>query len=435
MTLSYGELLYGYAHLGLEIDETAFKDTDTRDFIVAMKSNPIESMTGITRWGEISVTPISKDSFIREYNHMVYTPMVNQKAELLKMSLLLNDWGYLSTEFPELAGQTYKVNNTKNPLDIELDEDTFYPFFDQWDKGYRGLRDDDFIVFFAPPKHAKSTITAYLAYEAIKSGIPIGFYPTELSVSVTLKYIFGFEYGLRGNEALMFFDGYIDSTGHPVPGNKAKLRECMEKYNHLVYLPPSNIFTWNDYEALYESDAKFIFHDNFVRTLSQLGLNEDATSASQLSRKLATIQQKHRKCTFLVTQEAMREASTKELETNPTKLEIGKGYTALSRSLLQECSLALNVRERANSQVKELIIKNDRFRGLSDVNTQIFGEIDNRGKLIVTKVSDSIEKVLGRIEKKMLSEEFESKSATKEERTEYFTGLAQHINGDDGGLD
>ena len=388
MNLSLGEILFAFTHLEVDIDETVFYDNDTRAFIVAMKSQSYESMVGIGRWGEVEVKPISKDFFIREYNHLIYAKKVNDRAEELKLALLTNDWALLASEFPETAGQAFKVNNTINPKDLILEDDGFYLFFDEWNEGFKGLRDDDFIVFFAPPKHGKSTITAYLAYEAVRSGIPIGFYPTELSLSVTLKYICGFEYGLRGNESLQFF-----------ARNPDELKKCIAKYNHLIYFPPTNIFSFTDYEALYESDAKFIFHDNFIRSLSQLGLNEDAASASQFSRKLATIQQRHKKCTFLVTQEAMREATPKEVESNPDRLEIGKGYTALSRSLLQECSLSLLVRTRANSQVRELIVKNDRFRGSADVNTQIFAEITNRGKIKITKVKDAMEVSLDRAQR------------------------------------
>jgi hypothetical protein len=417
MGLSLGEILFAYAHLEVDIDETVFYDNETRKFIVAMKKQAYESMIGLGSWGEVSVKPISKEAFVREYNHLIYARRVNDKTEELKLALLTGDWAVLTAEFPDTIGKAFKVNNTINPSALTLDEDGFYPFFPDWDDGFKGLRDDDFIVFYAPPKHGKSTITAYLAYEAIKNGVPIGFYPTELSLSVTLKYILGFEYGLRGNEALVFFADH-----------HKELTNAIKKYNHLIYFPPTNMFNWSDYEALYESPAKFIFHDNIVRSVSQLGLNEDSSSFAQVSRKLATLQQKYKKATFLVTQEAMREATPKELEANPDKYEIGKGHTYMSRALLQESSLALLVRTRQNSQVRELMVKNDRFRGAGDVNTQIFTEITSRGKIKVTKVKDAMEETIRRIESKM----FESKSVTKEEKTGYFTGLAQHINGDIG---
>jgi intein/homing endonuclease len=733
VSLSLSEILYGYAYLEIDIDETVFRDNDTRDFIVAMKQSPIESITGIGRWGEISPKAISREAFTREYNHMIYAQRVNDKAENLKLSLLTGDWAYLASEFPETAGKAFKVNNTQNPSNLILDEDGFFSFFEDWDEGFKGLRDDDFIVFYAPPKHGKlcadstpvlttrgwkthgelnigdyvynrlgqptkvlnvfnkgqyadyeveftdgevikvhgnhewtvdvnrhgektlethemakanivqgergkrgsrckyqvdanklidfntvdlpihpyflglwlgdgytskpdivhspndiesinkiislgykithrqihkdtgvlttgfwgdtyqkfksldlahkdgkpkhipemykfsskdqrlellagiidsdghvnqktgrvviantnkaliedirevcttlgfritisevapkisssniqgrqtvyqlsfnpdiiiptaiprkhitkliekrkrgiidirkvnnsekgkciqveggiylvgknlvpthnSTITAYLAYEAVRNGVPIGFYPTELSLSVTLKYILGFEYGVRGNEALVFFNN-----------NPEELKKCIDKYNHLIYLPPSNMFNYTDYEALYESPAKFIFHDNLVRSVSQLGLNEDQTSFAQVSRRLATIQQKYKKCTFLVTQEAMREATPKELETNPTEYEKGKGHTYMSRALLQESSLALLVRTRPGSQVRELVVKNDRFRGSADVNTQIFAEITPRGKIKVTKVKDAMEEAISRAQAKLEQEVF-----------------------------
>lgn len=736
MGLSLGELLYGFAYLEIDIDETVFRDNETRSFIVAMKEQGPESIVGVNRWGDIEAKAISKEAFIREYNHMLYCERVNQKAEELKLALHMADWSVLANEFPELAGSTFKVNRTINPADLVLDEDGFYPFFEDWDEGFRGLRDDDFIVFFAPPKHGKkcadstpvlttqgwkrhedlqigdyvygrygnpvkvqnifndiedldcdyeveftdgevikvhgnhewtvevnrhgektlethlmakaniiqgvkgkrgsrckyqvdsnklinfpvkdlvihpyllglwlgdgqttspeihhssndlesinkiislgyerthlythrgtgvvkssfwgdtyqkfkslnlahkegrskhipevykfsskdqrlellaglidsdgyvnqktgrvvisnankeliydikeicislgfkvciseaepktsasniqgkqviyqlsfnpdiyiptalprkkitklikkkkrgiidirkcspekgkciqveggiylvgknlvpthnSTITAYLAYEAIKSGIPIGFYPTELSLSVTLKYILGFEYGLRGNESLTFFTK-----------NPDELKKTIDKYNHLIYFPPTNMFNYSDYESLYESPAKFIFHDNLVRSVSQLGLNEDSTSFAMVSRKLATIQQKYKKCTFLVTQETMRDATPKELEANPDKYEYGKGFTYMSKALLQESSLALMVRTRSNSQVRELIVKNDRFRGSADVNTQIFAEITNRGKIKITKVKDAMELALDRAQAKLEKEEFET---------------------------
>lgn len=397
MSLSYGELLYGYVYLDIDIDENVFKDSDTKEFIRSMKRMPKGSLDNCEFFGDIAPRVISKDAFLDNYNNMIYNPLVNERVMELQTALLRHDWNYLADKFPETCSLAYKPNSSKNPKDLILDEYTFFSFFPEWDKGFKGLRNDDFIVFYAPPKHGKSTVTAYLAFKAIESGIPIGFYPTELSISVTLKYILGFALGLRGNEALAYFDGYIDQKGQFVEGHKKEFNELIEEYNHLIHLPPTNIFNYNDYESLYLSDAQFIFHDNFVRSLSQLGLNEDASSASQFSRRLSTIQQKYTKCTFLVTQEAMRECTPKEQETNPGVLEVGKGYTAISRSLLQECSLAFNVRAKANSATKELIVKNDRFRGLMDLDTQMFASISNRGKLVVNTISDSMTKSLDRL--------------------------------------
>lgn len=1065
MSLSYGELLYGYVYLDIDIDENVFKDSDTKEFIRSMKRMPKGSLDNCEFFGDIAPRVISKDAFLDNYNNMIYNPLVNERVMELQTALLRHDWNCLTDKFPETCSLAYKPNSSKNPKDLILDEYTFFSFFPEWDKGFKGLRNDDFIVFYAPPKQGKkcadstpvlttqgwkrhedlqigdyvygrygkpvkvlnifndiedldcdyeveftdgevikvhgdhewtvlvdrhvektletnqmfnshflygirgkrgsrckyqvdantliefptqklpihpyllglwlgdgytakpdiahsskdiesiekvirldyerthlnihpstgvctsgfwgdtyqnfksldlghkkgrskyipdvykfsdksqrlellagiidsdgcvsqktgrvvisntnreliydikelcvslgfrvcisevepkisssgitgrqsvyqlsfnpdvyiptalprkkitkliqrkkkrgiidirkctpergkciqveggiylvgkslipthnSTVTAYLAFKAIESGIPIGFYPTELSISVTLKYILGFALGLRGNEALAYFDGYIDQNGQFVEGHKKEFNELIEEYNHLIHLPPTNIFNYNDYESLYLSDAQFIFHDNFVRSLSQLGLNEDASSASQFSRRLSTIQQKYTKCfgrgtkirladgsikpveavveedyvmgrdsmprkvigtcsgvddlykitpfsgkpyivnskhdliltksinnrnsytkevtisaedyykysqtvvrdrryqsikegikysyrdlevdpyilgvwlgdgtsketsitsmdkeiikawveygeslnlrcsnktpsvkascynlvnckgksnilrdklrslgvfgnkhiplnylrssrsqrlallaglidtdgcyinkgsgrynltmkdtklvddieellislgfdcrrysnsnndvvtfiirgdftqcpikvprkqynksfkymnpikiekldrsefygfqlegdpeflladgtvvhncTFLVTQEAMRECTPKEQETNPGVLEVGKGYTAISRSLLQECSLAFNVRAKANSATKELIVKNDRFRGLMDLDTQMFASISNRGKLVVNTISDSMTKSLDRL--------------------------------------
>lgn len=403
MNLSLSEILYAYAYHNIEIDESTFYDEHTKEFIRAMKRMPYESITGCEMFGEISPQIISKEYFVEQYNTMIYSSIVNEKTAKLQMDLLSHNWLSLSEAFPETQSQAFRVNNIKNPQDLILEDYTFYNFFPEWDKGFRGLRDDDFIVFFAPPKHGKSTITAFLAYKAIKAGIPIGFYPTELTLSVTLKYILGFEYGCRGDESLAFFDGYKDENGIQIGGHKKEFNELLAQYNHLIYLPPSNRFNYNDYEALYESPAKFIFHDNFVKSAAHLGLEETPTNFSQLSRKLSDIQHKHKKTTFLATQETMREASPKELEGDPDTTEIGKGYTFMSRTLLQESSLALNIKKKSHSQIRKLVVKNDRFRGLSDFNNQMFAEITNRGTLKVTVEQDAMVKNLEMIERNMLA--------------------------------
>jgi len=409
MNLSLGQLLYAYSYHDLDIDERHFYDKDVKEFIRAMKRMPNESIKQCSVFGDISPEIISKEAFVETYNAMVFTPLVNEKCQRLKELITFqHDWAALAEEFPEAGTQCFRINNIKNPMDLVLEDVTFYSFFPEWDKGFRGLRDDDFIVYFAPPKTGKSTITAYFAYEAIKAGIPIGVYPTELTITTTLKYIFGYEFGLRGDEALAFFDGFISENGIVEGSHKEEFKELLEKYNHLIFMPPTNRFNWNDYEALYESDAKFIFHDNFIKSLSQLGLGEDATSASQFARKLSDTQHKFQKTTFLVTQEAMREATPKELETAPTITEYGKGHTFLTRSLLQESSLALHIKRRPNTQIRDLIVKNDRFRGLNDGTSTMFAEVTNRGKIRVTMAKDSVKESLMRAERKL----FESASIT-----------------------
>ena len=595
MNLSLGQLLYAYSYHDLDIDERHFYDKDVKEFIRAMKRMPNESIKQCSVFGDISPEIISKEAFVETYNAMVFTPLVNEKCQRLKELITFqHDWAALAEEFPEAGTQCFRINNIKNPMDLVLEDVTFYSFFPEWDKGFRGLRDDDFIVYFAPPKcisgsayipystyhndrrinhrggtlrdlyhiynnidrpgrgnysrrnqadykyttlssnkdgllyhnnilnvtysgmkevyeiqtvsgntlrateehliltdlkndiysplkdlgigsiiysksknqgkssnksrvnrreilvknyptnstkavngHTykrllysnfifeawlnklspqeyqtrlnsneldgllfidtsrlcvhhkdrnplnddlenlqvmtksghkklhyeevglranyylvedkiiskrfigledtydismdgednnfladnilvhncgKSTITAYFAYEAIKAGIPIGVYPTELTISTTLKYIFGYEYGLRGDEALVFFDGYLNENGIIEGAHKEEFRELLERYNHLIFMPPTNRFNWNDYEALYESDAKFIFHDNFIKSLSQLGLGEDATSASQFARKLSDTQHKFQKCFAKDTPVLMADGSAKAIQ-------------------------------------------------------------------------------------------------------------------------
>lgn len=330
MNLSLGQLLYAYSYHDLDIDERHFYDKDVKEFIRAMKRMPNESIKQCSVFGDISPEIISKEAFVETYNAMVFTPLVNEKCQRLKELITFkHDWAALAEEFPEAGTQCFRINNIKNPMDLVLDDVTFYSFFPEWDKGFRGLRDDDFIVYFAPPKTGKSTITAYFAYEAIKSGIPIGVYPTELTISTTLKYIFGYEYGLRGDEALVFFDGYLNENGIIEGAHKEEFRELLERYNHLIFMPPTNRFNWNDYEALYESDAKFIFHDNFIKSLSQLGLGEDATSASQFARKLSDTQHKFKKCFAKDTPILMTDGSVKMIQdVHEGDLVMGKDSTS-----------------------------------------------------------------------------------------------------------
>jgi len=471
MDLSLGKILYAYAYENIDVDENAFQDKDIKNFIRTMKKVPYGSIAFCEYFGDISPEPISREMFIEKYNEMIFTPLVNEKTLLLQTKLTFeHDWDYLAQEFPESSSNVIRVNNIKHPKDLVLDPISFYPFFDEWDRGFRGLRDDDFIIFFAPPKcvsgsayipysicldgkiinhhggtlrelyHSynsikgnssrgkyvrrdqenykyttlssnregllyhnkiidvtfsgekevyeiktaegntlrvtadhliltnlennlytpvsdlcegsliysksnyyliedkiiskrftgledtydismdgedtnfladnilvhncgKSTITAYLAYKAIKAGIPIGFYPTELTITTTLQYILGFEYSCRGAEASIFF--------HENPN---LFNEILDKYNHLILLPPTNRFNWNDYEALYESDAKFIFHDNFIKSASQLGINEDASSFSKLSREFSDMQHKYRKCFAKNTPVLMADGSVKMIQ-------------------------------------------------------------------------------------------------------------------------
>lgn len=384
MSLSLGELLYLHCYQDIDIDPMIFRDKDTREFLIALQKMPIESVRGLDRWGEVSPIPISKEAGMDAINNDIFTPLVNERMEFLRHKLLTHDWSSLAEAFPEIDNKHFKSYNIKNPMDLVLEDIDYFPFFPEWDgengNAMRGLRDDDLIVIFAMSKMGKSTICAYLAYKAIEQGLPIGFYPTELTIPVTLKYILGYEYGLRGNESLMFFSQ-----------NPDKFKELIEKYNHLIFVPPTNIFNWSDYTALYESPAKVIFHDNFVRSLAHLGMNEDAASANQLSRKVSTLQQKYQKATFIVTQEATDKASPKQLEANPDIKEIGAGHTAIGRGLQQECSLLLNIQNRANNSIgKKIVISHDRFRGVSDIDSQISLEITKRGTLHVEVLHDNM---------------------------------------------
>lgn len=395
MSLSLGQILYCIAYQEMDLDPSVFRDKDTKDFIISLQKKSIESIREINMYGEISPEPISKEAAEDAINNMIFQPLVNDKVEQLRLRLMTHDWANLVDDFPCVQNKHFRVNNIKNPLDLDMTDVDYFPFFPEWDKGMRGLRDDDLIVIYALSKMGKSTVTSYLAYKAISEGTPIGFYPTELTIPVTLKYILGFEYGLRGNEALIFFSQ-----------NPDKFQALLKKYNHLIYVPPTNIFNWSDYQGLYESPAKIIFQDNFVRSLAHLGLNEDATNANQLSRKFSTMQQKYQKATIIVTQEAVRAASPKELESNPDVKEIGTGHVSLGRGLQQECSLLLNVQNRSSHSVgKRVVIMNDRFRGVGDVESQVSLEITKRGTLHVEVLSDNMminikkaEKMLGILE-------------------------------------
>jgi hypothetical protein len=395
MALTYGELLFGVAYLDIDINPEMFYDKELQKFVKLLKEKGSEYLQNMDNFSGISPTPITKEKFIDLYNSQIFTKAVNDRVELLQGSLMLQDWTVLNEEFPKLASDTLNSANLKTGAEISLDDSEFIAFYDQWDTCYRGLLAEDFIIVYGMSKMGKSNLTANIAYQAIKAGYTVGFYPTELSISVTLKYILGFELGLKGNEALEFFNRHPQELG--------RLRK---KYGNNIIFPSTHIFNWKEYEALYQDKrVQIVFQDNFVRCIAQLGLSEDASSASQLARKFSTMQQKYRKPTFIVTQETTRPATPKELEDNPGVYEIGLGHTFMTKSMHQEASLGLNIVKRPGTQIREIRTVSDRFRGVTDADTMMSIEVDKQCNLKTDCVKSSYQKNVDRVEKAYLKRE------------------------------
>lgn len=387
--LSYSEILFAVAYLDIEIDPEVFYEEDLKKFVKLLLEKGPEYLQNMDSFSGVSPTPITREKFIDLYNTMIYTKAVNNKIETIQSALMLQDWQTLSDQFPEFSGSTMNSAVLKTGAEIELEESEFIPFYDEWDKVYRGLLPEDYFVIYALPKRGKSSLVANIAYQAIKHGFSIGFYPTELSISVTLKYILGFELGLKGNEALEFFNMY--------PKELTRLRN---KYGSQIIFPSTHIFNWKEYEALYQDKrVQIVFQDNFVRCIAQLGLNEDASSAAKLARQFSTMQQRYRKPTFMVTQETARPATPKELEDNPGVYEVGLGTTFMTKSMHQEASLGLNIVLRPGTQIREVRTVVDRFRGVTDADTVMSIEIDKRCNLKTECIRSSYQKNLDRIEK------------------------------------
>jgi len=392
MTLTYSEILFASAYLDIDINPDMFYDKELQKFVKLLKEKGSEYLQNMDSFSGVSPTPITREKFIDLYNSMIYTKAVNEKTELLQGSLMLQDWTVLNEQFPELAPSTLNSAVLKTGAEINLENSEFIPFYDQWDTVYKGLLPEDFIVVYGMSKMGKSNLTANIAYQAIKNGFTVGFYPTELSISVTLKYILGFELGLKGNEALEFFNRH--------PQELTRLRKL---YGHRIIFPSTHIFSWKEYEALYQDKrVQVVFQDNFVRCIAQLGLSEDASSASQLARKFSTMQQKYRKPTFIVTQETTRPASPKELEDVPDVFEIGLGHTFMTKSMHQEASLGINIVKRRGTQIREVRTVSDRFRGVTDSDTIMSIEIDKQCNLKTDCVKSSYQKSVDRAERAYL---------------------------------
>jgi hypothetical protein len=314
------------------------------------------------------------------------TSKIKKYLETTRESIYLPQADYIQSERKELPLDPYFLDKTKQVTikSVIYDNQGYMGHCIEVDSPDGLYRVGRTLV----PTH-NSTFTANIAYQAIKHGHTIGFYPTELSISVTLKYILGFEFGLKGNEALEFFNKY--------PQEFDKLRK---KYGKQIIFPPTHIFSWEHYEALYkDSRVQIVFQDNFVRCIAQLGLSEDAVSASQLARKFSTVQQRYRKSTFMVTQETVRPATPKELEDNPGVYEVGQGYTFMTKSMMQETSLGINIVLKSGTTIREIRTTADRFRGSGDGNTIMSIELDSQSNMRTDMVKSSIDKAIQRAEK------------------------------------
>ncbi len=117
------------------------------------------------------------------------------------------------------------------------------------------------------------------------------------------------------------------------------------------------------------------------------------------------MQQKYTKPTFMVTQETTRPAQPKELEENPDVFDIGLGHTFMSKSMHQEASLGLNIRKRAGTQIREIRTISDRFRGVTDSDTNMVIEIDKQCNLKTDCIKSSYQKNVERVEKSFLHSE------------------------------
>ncbi len=377
--LSYGQILYAYTNLGIRYEKEVFTNEDTRKFYESLLNSNLEKGVNILSWNGIYPVPITPQEYENQVLSDLYTKKINNFTLNLQKQLIYGDWKALKESFPDSP-----TVNTEDGLvnfeDLNIQPISYKPFFPEWDKVFKGLLDEDFIIIFAMPKMGKSTLLSYLAYEAIKNGHTIGFYATELSREYTTQYILGWEYGAIGSDALELFN--------KVP---QALTNLMQKYAGKIKYPLSDTFIWSEYEKLYtDKDVEMIFHDNFITSHGNLpSVGKDDSSYEEFSKKLGATFRKYKKPTFMVTQEGERDATEKEKEKNPDRKQVGRGTTFRTRSLGQEATLMLNIVPSTTVDNK-LVIVHDRFRSLNNLISSNSISISQRtGKLETTVIKDS----------------------------------------------
>jgi hypothetical protein len=394
MSVTYSEILYSYTRHGIDIREEWFKDDkDMVAFIKSLKSVPKEELADIMSWNGIDISIISRASFQNKLFTSLFTEKVNDLSFKQQIALKTGDWRYLQDLFPEVTGLP-RSDRLMTANEFPDDTNLYKPFFPEWDSIFYGLLPGDLIYIYSTPKMGKSVTAAYLAYKALANGYKVGFYNTELDTQTTQKAILGFNKGLKYNEALVFFQKH--------PKEYALLKDT---FGLNLLMPPNLIFEWDLLEEMFKR-CDLVILDNQVSALATLGIEESPQTMGDITRKLSTMQKKYGKPFIIVTQEAARQATPKELEVEPNILEYGTGSTRSSRACLQECSLALRiVKQNSHSLVRRLQVVMDRYRSKLDSMSSYEITINNRGEMLVEVMRDAIELALQRAEKEMMKTE------------------------------
>jgi hypothetical protein len=387
------DLLYGYTRLKIDLKPEWFTHSDKqlKGFVDNLIKVPREEIKDINSWCGVDIhTPISKIAFENKLYTSLFTEKVNIQNLQNSAALLQGDWAFLQEQFPDLAGLP-RETKLKTADQFDDEESTYKSFFPEWDKVFYGLLPGDLIYLFSLPKFGKSSVAAHWAYMGLANGYKVGFYNTELDSKTTQKAIFGYNKSLKYNEAMVFFQK------HP---HEYKL--IKEKFGKNLVMPPNLVFEWAVLEDMYKAGCDLVIVDNQVSCLASLGIEESPQSMGELTRKFSTMQKKYNIPTIIVTQEAAREASAKELETDPNRLEYGKGTTRSSRAPIQEASLALRmVKQNSHSLVRNINVVADRYRSKLDPMSSYEIVLNSRSEMQVEIMRDSIDLAIARAEKQM----------------------------------
>lgn len=381
-----GELLWGRSRLGFDLNPDWFKDSEEKKFVKSLMAETPETLQELDSFLGIVPQVISKEAFRQNLNYAICAPRINELTFSLQAALACGDYDTIFEHLPELS-DVPRSSKLRRLADIEEKSFSYQPFFPEWDRVFRGLLAEDLIVIFAVQKTGKSCTSAYLAYKALEKGYTVGYYPTELTIDMTVKYILGCALGLKGNEALIYFER-----------NPEDFKELKQKYGQQLILPERHIFNWGEYEELYKY-SDIVFMDNIISSLTQIGMEENENGVTNFTRKLSNLQKKFSKPSFIVTQEGVRLPSAKELEANPEMEKPGNNETRLSKAPSQEASLLLQIVKDGGGVSRKIIPRSDRFRGTDNLNSKFSVELDNKGRFKSIVDSDGINKALSIAEK------------------------------------
>lgn len=379
--ISLGKLLYAYFILGIKFPENLFLDQKIKDFVQALYLIDAKKIGNVDVWNGIQVQPCTEYGIKNEVYSTYFRYAINRlQVELIK-HLERADWYELVKYFPEVAGSVNLSTKITKASELEIKIPEFKSFFPEWDQAFYGLMPEDFIVLYSLAKRGKSSVSSYIAAQALKQGKTVAFYPTELTVDKAICSIYGFTLSptpLRPDESIHYFKK-----------NPKKLKEIHEQLGNRLIIPESNIFDWASYEEMYKQKPDFVILDQMSVAMSALGMQDtDAKNAGTFSKQLLTMKLKYMIPTLIVMQEGYRPPTAEERKKylKADRMEFGTGNPRGTMSPRQDATLVLNLVHDPDSKERSLIVKDDRERNLTsgEVNVEIL--LDNRGRFRVGRL-------------------------------------------------